>query len=80
MPPGLVELIEGLTREVLKNNPSDIYGFCAGHLQQLLETRDGPRKLHVFSTTIIFGSTYKDLGFDMESDRKRRTGKGRVLS
>ncbi|KAJ8714039.1 hypothetical protein PYW08_007659 [Mythimna loreyi] len=42
MPPGLVELIEGLTREVLRNNPSDIYGFCAGHVQQLLEIRDGP--------------------------------------
>ncbi|CAB3249181.1 unnamed protein product [Arctia plantaginis] len=42
MPPGLVELMEGLTKEVLKRNPSDIYGFCAGHMQQLLDKRDGP--------------------------------------
>lgn len=50
MPTGLVELVEGLTRDVLKNNPTDIYGFCAGHMQQLLEIRDGPGKLHIFTT------------------------------
>ncbi|XP_075982500.1 uncharacterized protein LOC142980842 isoform X2 [Anticarsia gemmatalis] len=44
MPPGLVELMEGLTKEVLKHNPTDIYGFCAGHVQQLLEKRDGPSR------------------------------------
>ncbi|XP_047033408.1 SUN domain-containing protein 2-like isoform X1 [Helicoverpa zea] len=42
LPSGLVELIEGLTRDVLKNNPTDIYGFCANHMHQLLEIRDGP--------------------------------------
>nr|XP_021186468.2 LOW QUALITY PROTEIN: uncharacterized protein LOC110373506 [Helicoverpa armigera] len=42
LPFGLVELIEGLTRDVLKNNPTDIYGFCANHMHQLLEIRDGP--------------------------------------
>lgn len=46
MPSGLVELMEGLTREVLKNNPTDLYGFCAGHIEHLLEIRDGPRKLY----------------------------------
>lgn len=44
MPTGLVQLMEGLTREVLKNNPTDVHGFCATHMQQLLEKRDGPRK------------------------------------
>ncbi|XP_026743199.1 uncharacterized protein LOC113504894 [Trichoplusia ni] len=43
MPSGLVELMEGLTREVLKNNPTDLYGFCAGHIEHLLEIRDGPQ-------------------------------------
>lgn len=42
MPPGMVELMEGLTRDVLKNNPPDVYGFCANHMQKLLEIRDGP--------------------------------------
>lgn len=46
MPPGLIELMEGLTKEVLKRNPSDIYEFCASHMEQLLEKRDGPCKLN----------------------------------
>ncbi|KAF9806148.1 hypothetical protein SFRURICE_016347 [Spodoptera frugiperda] len=42
MPPGLVDLIQELSRDVLKNNPADIYGYCANHFKQLLEIRDGP--------------------------------------
>ncbi|CAH1637758.1 unnamed protein product [Spodoptera littoralis] len=42
MPPGLVNLIQDLSRDVLKNNPTDIYGYCANHFKQLLEIRDGP--------------------------------------
>lgn len=42
MPSGMVELMEGLTRDVLKNNPSNVYEFCANHMQKLLEIRDGP--------------------------------------
>ncbi|XP_060805129.1 MATH and LRR domain-containing protein PFE0570w isoform X2 [Amyelois transitella] len=42
MPTGLVELMEDLTRDVLKNNPTDVYEFCAGHMHKLLEIRDGP--------------------------------------
>ncbi|CAH2094614.1 unnamed protein product [Euphydryas editha] len=41
MPPGLVELMEGLARDVLKNNPTDVYAFCADHMQKLLQIRDG---------------------------------------
>ncbi|XP_028159041.1 uncharacterized protein LOC114351892 isoform X2 [Ostrinia furnacalis] len=42
MPAGLVELMEGLTKDVLKNNPPDVYEFCAEHMRKLLEIRDGP--------------------------------------
>lgn len=49
MPPGLVELMEGLTKDVLKNNPTNIYEFCANHLEKLLEIRDGPSKFVIVS-------------------------------
>lgn len=45
MPPGLVELMEGLTKDVLKNNPPEVYEFCAEHMRKLLEIRDGPSEL-----------------------------------
>ncbi|XP_049877678.1 interaptin-like isoform X2 [Pectinophora gossypiella] len=46
MPPGVVELMEGLTKEVLRHNPADMYQFCADHFEQLLVIRDGraPKK------------------------------------
>ncbi|OWR47641.1 hypothetical protein KGM_202309 [Danaus plexippus plexippus] len=40
MPPGLIELMDGLARDVLKNNPTDIYEFCSDHMKKLLQTRD----------------------------------------
>ncbi|CAG9565486.1 unnamed protein product [Danaus chrysippus] len=40
MPPGLIELMDGLARDVLKNNPTDLYGFCSEHMKKLLQTRD----------------------------------------
>ncbi|XP_030024625.2 putative uncharacterized protein DDB_G0282133 isoform X2 [Manduca sexta] len=42
MPPGLVELMEGMTKEVLRCNTTNVYEFCAAHMQKLLEIRDGP--------------------------------------
>ncbi|XP_028026710.1 uncharacterized protein LOC114240388 isoform X3 [Bombyx mandarina] len=41
MPSGLVELMEDLSKEVLKNNPENIYDFCAAHMSKLLEIRNG---------------------------------------
>ncbi|CAK1583662.1 unnamed protein product, partial [Parnassius mnemosyne] len=41
MPAGLVELMEGLTKEVLRRNPTDIFEFCTEHMKKLLELRDG---------------------------------------
>ncbi|XP_045502963.1 uncharacterized protein LOC123699950 isoform X1 [Colias croceus] len=40
MPPGLLELMEGLSKDVLRNNPINIYEFCADHMQKLLQIRD----------------------------------------
>lgn len=48
MPPGLEMLMEGLTRQVLKNNPDDIYEYCANHMLKLLEIRDGRGKCLFF--------------------------------
>lgn len=49
MPPGLVELMEGLAKDVLKCNPTDVYSFCADHMKKpemaRIEIRDGPSKL-----------------------------------
>ncbi|XP_052744137.1 uncharacterized protein LOC112044332 [Bicyclus anynana] len=42
MPPGLIELMEGLAKDVLKCNPPDVYSFCADHMMKLIEIRDGP--------------------------------------
>lgn len=58
MPVGLVELMQGLTKEVLKNNPPEIYEFCADHMQKLLEIRDGPSEslyilVHIFYKFVL---------------------------
>ncbi|CAF4911489.1 unnamed protein product [Pieris macdunnoughi] len=44
MPPGLLELMEGLSEDVLRNNPSDIYEFCAAHVKKLLQIRDDTQR------------------------------------
>ncbi|GJQ66476.1 hypothetical protein Trydic_g4471, partial [Trypoxylus dichotomus] len=40
VPIGLEELMESLTKEVLRRKPSDIYAFASEHFAQLLEIRD----------------------------------------
>lgn len=40
VPPGLEALMEGLTREVLKYQPKDIYLFAAAHFDKLLKIRE----------------------------------------
>lgn len=41
VPVGLEELIEGLTKEVLRKQPNDVYTFASEHFSQLLTLRDG---------------------------------------
>ncbi|CAH2233682.1 jg19338 [Pararge aegeria aegeria] len=49
MPPGIVELMEGLAKDVLKCNPPDVYSFCADHMKKLIEIRDGPTPKRVLT-------------------------------
>lgn len=43
-PPGLIEIMEGLSKDVLRNNPTNIYEFCADHIEKLLQIRNKTRK------------------------------------
>jgi hypothetical protein len=40
IPPGMDLALEGLAREVLKEQPRDIYLFAARHFQRLVQIRD----------------------------------------
>ncbi|XP_029167602.1 myb-like protein X [Nylanderia fulva] len=40
VPHGLAAVVEGLTREVLRHHPEDIYVFAAHHFEKLLKLRD----------------------------------------
>lgn len=40
IPIGLDSALEGLTREVLKNQPQDIYSFAANYFEKLLSIRE----------------------------------------
>lgn len=46
LPKGLVELMEGLSKDVLKNNPSEdeLLQFCADHMKNLLNLRGASGK------------------------------------
>lgn len=61
MPAGLVELMEGLSREVLKNNPTEVYKFCAQHMRNLLVLRDGKRKFNLFYHYVCFNIIFSYL-------------------
>ncbi|KAJ9600503.1 hypothetical protein L9F63_009193, partial [Diploptera punctata] len=40
VPEGMDAALEGLTREVLKQQPRDIYWFAAEHFENLIKLRD----------------------------------------
>ncbi|NXA06662.1 SP17 protein, partial [Sapayoa aenigma] len=40
VPAGFQNLLEGLAREVLREQPSDVVAFAAQHFQRLLEQRE----------------------------------------
>ncbi|NWS16840.1 SP17 protein, partial [Pachyramphus minor] len=40
VPAGFQNLLEGLVREVLREQPSDVVAFAAQHFQRLLEQRE----------------------------------------
>lgn len=41
VPKGFQNILEGLAREVLRSQPSDIYAFGAVYFENLLRMRDG---------------------------------------
>ncbi|XP_054031996.1 sperm surface protein Sp17 [Dryobates pubescens] len=41
LPPGFLNLLEGLALEVLRAQPLDVVAFAAQHFQQLLQQREG---------------------------------------
>ncbi|KAK1213191.1 SP17 protein, partial [Pygoscelis papua] len=41
LPAGFQNLLEGLAREVLRAQPTDVVAFAAQHFQTLLEQREG---------------------------------------
>lgn len=41
LPPGFLNLLEGLAREVIRAQPLDVVTFAAQHFQQLLQQREG---------------------------------------
>lgn len=45
VPPGFEHLLEGLAREVLREQPSDVIGFAAEHFKRKLAVRDGKHLL-----------------------------------
>lgn len=52
IPPGLTELLQGYTVEVLRHRPSDLLGFAADYFARLRDARDqeggGARKVVSF--------------------------------
>lgn len=53
VPEGLEELMEGLSREVLRHNPPDIYKFCTDHMKKLLDIRDAHCKFMIDFNNIL---------------------------
>ena len=41
VPKGFQNILEGLAREVLRNQPADIYAFGAVYFEKLLKAREG---------------------------------------
>ncbi|RMB98944.1 hypothetical protein DUI87_24489 [Hirundo rustica rustica] len=82
IPPGLTELLQGYTVEVLRHRPSDLLGFAAEYFARLRDARDqeagGGRRVVSFDgepmQTESNGDEEPDRGDDeSDSDFERRT-------
>lgn len=75
VPHGLAAVVEGLTREVLRHRPEDIYVFAAHHFEKLLKLREQ-----------YYAEEYNDHGFNREFSREfnlwstRQTEDARTVS
>nr|XP_034177524.1 uncharacterized protein LOC117602987 isoform X2 [Osmia lignaria] len=47
IPQGLAVVVEGLAREILRNQPADIYAFAAHHFEELLKLREKGRLVEI---------------------------------
>lgn len=47
IPHGLAVVVEGLAREILRNQPTDIYAFSAHHFEELLKLREKGRLVEI---------------------------------
>ena len=56
VPSGFRNLLEGLTMEILRSNPSDIYTFAAEYFKSRLQEREGGSfncSVRYFSVSIV---------------------------
>lgn len=91
IPPGLTELLQGYTVEVLRHRPSDLLGFAADYFARLRDARDqeaagGGRRVVSFDgepmQTESNGEEEPDRGdedSDSDFERKYRRRGGRRL-
>lgn len=86
IPPGLTELLQGYTVEVLRHRPSDLLGFAAEYFARLRDARDqeagGGRRVVSFDgepmQTESNGDEEPDRGDDeSDSDFERKCGRCR---
>ncbi|XP_023289748.1 uncharacterized protein LOC105702338 [Orussus abietinus] len=79
VPQGLAAAVEGLTREVIRQRPEDIYVFAAHHFEKLLRLRDQygsgaksrlPRYDSQVSTLREFNQTLRRRGSERDSMHK----------
>lgn len=54
VPSGFRNLLEGLTVEILRSNPSDIYTFAAEYFKSRLQERQGERVFRVQPGSIFY--------------------------
>lgn len=64
VPRGFRNLLEGLTTEILRSNPSDIYTFAADYFKSRLQERQGGKCVYNFRLHFIW-----DLELKMSIDK-----------
>lgn len=88
IPPGLTELLQGYTVEVLRQQPPDLLDFAVEYFTRLREARAQEPSTHITATTTFHTpessavATEEDKESDSDSDdgdlEGRRAGQGRV--
>lgn len=58
VPKGFQNVLEGLAREVLRNQPENLYEFGAKYFEQMLSVRDGKKRSTVFIVFVFIMNVY----------------------